>query len=95
MELSITKLIIAALVCCGGLIAIAVGQMRIGTEKPKALRLLLIRAAIGSIISGLFIGTQYVHGVDVHWLVLGGTVCLVGFALACIVVWVWPVPGGR
>ncbi|HEY8608014.1 MAG TPA: hypothetical protein VIM12_12945 [Noviherbaspirillum sp.] len=92
MDFPLTKLLISVIVCWGGLIAIAVGQMRMKTTKAAALRTLLGRAAIGSVISGLFIGTFQSHGVNVPWIASGIAVCLTGFLLAGIVVLIWRSP---
>ena len=91
MEYSFSRLIIAASLACLVMGTAAIQQMRLSRPIGKVKYFLLKLAVLVWLVSGLFIGTLYSHGVDVAWYIFGVVVSLAGCVVAGIVVFVWPV----
>lgn len=95
MEHSVSRLIIAAGVACLVMGMAAIQQMRLNRPIGKVKYFLLKLAVLVWLVSGLFVGTLYSHGVDVAWYIFGVAVSLAGCVVAGIVVFAWPFFTGR
>lgn len=95
MEHSFSRLIIAAGVACLVMGMAAIQQMRLNRSIGKVKYFLLKLAVLVWLVSGLFVGTLYSHGVDVAWYIFGVAVSLAGCVVAGIVVFAWPFFTGR
>ncbi|WP_156894788.1 hypothetical protein [Janthinobacterium sp. 1_2014MBL_MicDiv] len=89
MEYSFSRLIIAASLACLVMGAAAIHQMRLSRSIGKVKYFLLKLALLVWLVSGLFVGTLYSHGIDVAWYIFGVAVSLAGCVVAGIVVLAW------
>ncbi|MGK5055571.1 hypothetical protein ACQ4WY_01370 [Janthinobacterium sp. LB2P49] len=91
MAYSFSRLIIATSLACLVMGMAAIQQMRLGRPIGKVKYFLLKLAVLIWLVSGLFVGTLYSHGVDVAWYIFGVAVSLAGCVVAGIVVFAWQV----
>lgn len=91
MEYTFPRLVIATSLACLVMGMAALQQMRLGRPIGKVKYFLLKLAVLVWLVSGLFVGTLYSHGVDVAWYIFGVAVSLAGCVVAGIVVFAWQV----
>lgn len=91
MEYTFSRLIIAASLACLVMGTAAIQQMRLRRPIAKVSYFLLKLAVLVWLVSGLFVGTLYSHGVDVAWYIFGVAISLAGCVVAGIVVFAWQI----